>query len=946
MQSSIKAFEALRSFSPQTLATSEKFSNQPGAIFIQLTLTDDETDTPWVRVVNVKGEPVNCDYRTQSGGRRGAIKAMQQVEESLDDRFNWGDSTGLDAGFNLREAPELLPVLARCDALVDSAMQPIKAVEETKELSLILKRYKDQPLWKAEYALTEDGKKTPSPLQDDPVFLSDRYLFSGSHLFQHQSSGGSPAQNHLFADTVPDSDLETFLSLFASSYPNVPIRLGENWSERGEPVLARPGIGFREVDEEGTLYLELLDIVEPLSETFIREFDIAALVVRREGQLIRHEIDYSVSFEARRRLTAELEKLERKAKKDPQAWLAVDDSGTLLLSRELAQTFLQKELGRLANEFKIMGGKHLLRYKVRYSRPKLKLNLRGGSGIDFLEGDGSLELEGERISILSALSEYRKNGYIQMSDGNRALLDENYMARLERLFKKKGKQLRVSFFDLPLIEEKLEARMEASELPKVREIFEGFNEIPKRHVPLPRFKGKLRPYQKSGLQWIDYLYAHKLGGCLADDMGLGKTIQAIALLSRIYPKVKRPTLIVMPRSLLFNWESELERFAPQLKVSTHHGTSRDWEKAAEAQIILTTYGTIRSEIETIVKTRFHAVLLDESQAIKNTQAQTTRAVLSLEADFRLALSGTPVENNLSELYSLFSFLNPSMFRTRAEFERDYVGPVEKNGDPEAAEELRRKIRPFLLRRIKQEVLDDLPEKVEQTLYVDMAPEHLKHYETRRRFYKEIIRKEVEAQGLARSRLTILEAMLELRQIATIPEVKTEGAVRSSKIERLIEATTEAAANGHKCLIFSNFLGGVELVCDALKQEEIPHLSMTGASNNRQALVEQFQEDPALRAFVMTLKTGGVGLNLTAADHVFILDPWWNQSAESQAIDRAHRMGQRNAVFTYRLITRGTIEEKILLLQQKKRALVDQIITTDSESFKQLDESDIEALFAD
>lgn len=454
----------------------------------------------------------------------------------------------------------------------------------------------------------------------------------------------------------------------------------------------------------------------------------------------------------------------------------------------------------------------------------------------------------------------------------------------------------------------------------------------------------MRPYQREGLQWLDYLHTHKLGGCLADDMGLGKTIQAIALLTRIYPKVKAPSLLVMPRSLVFNWSREFERFAPSLKIATHYGTGRDWKKSLKAQIILTTYGTLRADIETIVSTKFHAVILDESQAIKNSQAQTTQAALALKAQFRLALSGTPIENNLGELFALFRFLNPAMFRNQSEFDRDYGTPIQKKDDQAAADELRRKIFPFILRRLKGDVLKDLPPKVEQTLYVDMGTEQKAHYENRRNFYQQVIRKEIDTHGLAKSQFAILEALLELRQIASVPESKTDGRIQSAKSERLLEALEEATSNGHKCLVFTNFLAGLEQISTALQTRGISHLSMTGATSNRQELVERFQNDTSIKAFIMTLKTGGVGLNLTAADTVFIFDPWWNTSAESQAVDRAHRMGQKNTVFTYRLIAKDSIEEKIQQLQQQKKQLVDQIVTTDGESFKQLSESDINTLF--
>jgi SNF2 family DNA or RNA helicase len=321
-------------------------------------------------------------------------------------------------------------------------------------------------------------------------------------------------------------------------------------------------------------------------------------------------------------------------------------------------------------------------------------------------------------------------------------------------------------------------------------------------------------------------------------------------------------------------------------------------------------------------------------------------VLALRCAFRLALSGTPIENNLGELYTLFRFLNPSMFGSGAEFERDYVAPIQRTGDKAAAQEMRRKINPFILRRLKADVLKELPPKVEQVLRVEMGAEQRKFYETRRRFYQELIQGEIQRKGLAKSRFAVLEALLELRQIATVPESKSDGAIVSAKREMLEGALQEAVLNNSKCLVFTNFLAGVEQVCTLLNELDIEHVSMTGATSNRAQLVERFQNDPQLKVFVMTLKTGGVGLNLTAADTVFILDPWWNTSAETQAIDRTHRIGQKKTVFTYRLIAENSIEEKIMKLQQHKKELVDMVVSPDGATLKSLSEEDIDHLLGD
>ena len=396
----------------------------------------------------------------------------------------------------------------------------------------------------------------------------------------------------------------------------------------------------------------------------------------------------------------------------------------------------------------------------------------------------------------------------------------------------------------------------------------------------------------------------------------------------------------MPKSLLVNWEREVAKFAPQLKTYQYYGHNRNLSKAIKKDLILTTYAVVRNDIEKLQDLEFFYVVLDESQNIKNFQAQTTKAMMLLQSKHRLALSGTPIENNLSELYSLFRFLNPGMFGTLSQFNQKFMSPIQKHNDQLAMRHLRKKIYPFILRRLKQDVLDDLPDKTEQVLYVEMSKEQKKVYEERRQFYKQAIKQQIAEKGLQQSRFFVFQALNELRQIASIPEHYSDQAIASSKLETLIEHLFEAISNGHKVLIFVNYLAAIESISEKLDAEGISFVSMTGATRNRQILVDQFQGDPNCKAFLMTLKTGGTGLNLTAADRIFIFDPWWNVAAENQAIDRAHRIGQQNKVFAYKLITQHTIEEKILELQNLKKALFDNVIGADSSSLKSLDEEDI------
>ncbi|MBQ8520082.1 MAG: DEAD/DEAH box helicase, partial [Bacteroides sp.] len=435
------------------------------------------------------------------------------------------------------------------------------------------------------------------------------------------------------------------------------------------------------------------------------------------------------------------------------------------------------------------------------------------------------------------------------------------------------------------------------------------------------------------------------GGCLADYMGLGKTLQTIAMLARIYPKTKMPTLIVMPRSLLFNWQNEIQRFAPQLTTYTYYGVQRDMKQALESQLILTTYAVLRNDVETFCKQSFHYVILDESQNIKNLSSQTTQAVMLLHAKHRLALSGTPIENNLTELYSLFRFLNPAMFGSIEDFNTHYTYPIQRDNDKEAMQALRRKIFPFMLRRLKKDVLKELPDRIEQTLFVEMEKNHADFYEERRKFYYQHVKQTISSEGIQKSQFVMFQALNELRRIASVPESMSNGDITSPKMNTLIDMLTDAVSNGHKVVVFFNYIAGIELVSEKLDEAGIDFACMTGSTHDRKGVVERFQNDPKCKILLMTLKTGGVGLNLTAADTVFIFEPWWNKAAEEEAINRLHRFGQKAKVLCYSLITQNTIEEKIRLLQQQKAELFAGLIGNDASSTKQLTEEDIQFILS-
>ncbi|MCC5788521.1 MAG: DEAD/DEAH box helicase family protein [Opitutales bacterium] len=894
----------------------------------------------YLRVVDPKGKSLQVGYRSYNGWERETLLALEEENQKNIHDFSWGTEGEIEEGFPLNEKSPVIEPLLHCRNLQNDQGETLRIHPFPMECGFRMQRVNEFS-WRGEWFL--EGTEAPTEPLRDFAFIGDRHLLHGTTIYSTNSLGRRYATAPFFEETIPAGQINPFLSLFASSFPGIPVESEFFTWQETSPVPARPTILFREVDEEAHLHFDLTESIEGLPVEFLRDYELSqsALLDHDENLVRVREIHYGEALESRDALLTMLRRTLRRTKSD-KSFLYENEEGGFLLGPDLAETFLTEYLPTLAGTFRIFGAEKLKRYRIVHQKPTLKVRL--GNGIDYLDGDADLEIGEEKISLMDALAQYQKNRFLLLSSGEKAVLDEQYIKRLQRLFKKKAKGVRVSFFDLPLVEEMLEEKADREALPPSKEIFSGFNALENRPLRLTRFQGTLRDYQKAGVKWMEYLYENRLGGCLADDMGLGKTIQTIALLSRIYPKVKRPSLLVMPRSLLFNWSRELETFAPHLNFTIHHGVSRDWKKNKKNQIILTTYGTLRSDIKAIQPEKFHTVVLDESQAIKNDQTQTTKAVHLLQADFRLALSGTPVENHLGELFNLFRFLNPAMFPQRAEFDRSYTQPIQSSGDPEAAHELRRKVYPFLLRRLKKQVLKDLPDKVEQVLFVDMNEKQKKHYEKRRRFYQEIVRGEMKKSGLAKSQLVIFEALSELRQIASVPEAKTDGHIPSAKKDRLREALEESISNGHKALVFSNFLAGVDQVSEFLGSHDIPHLRMTGATTDRARLVEQFQKDSSIKVFVMTLKTGGLGLNLTAADTIYILDPWWNTAAESQAVDRAHRIGQKQTVFTFRLIARNTIEEKILELQKRKQNLVDQVVASDQSAFKNLSEDDVEHLF--
>ncbi|AKV04749.1 Helicase, SNF2/RAD54 family [Labilithrix luteola] len=463
-------------------------------------------------------------------------------------------------------------------------------------------------------------------------------------------------------------------------------------------------------------------------------------------------------------------------------------------------------------------------------------------------------------------------------------------------------------------------------------------------------RATLRPYQKRGLAWLQFLKRLGAGGVLADDMGLGKTITTLALLA--WSKEThgpRPSLVVCPTSLVGNWVRETERFTPGLRVLVLHGSSRT-DKIDELMaydLVVTTYGVLRRDVGHLATMRFRCVVLDEAQNVKNASAATTRAAARLDADMRIALSGTPVENRLTELWSIMSFANPGMLGTASDFEERYETPISNFPDGTVAEELRGIVRPFVLRRTKAEVLSDLPPKTEVERPLVLGHRQKAHYDALAFAVREAVKTNIEKRGLARSRLSVLTAILRLRQMACDPRLvdPTLPATDSVKRAAFLELVRDLALEGRRALVFSQFVELLTLWRQDLDRMGIRYEYLDGASTDRDAIVERFQTGDA-RLFLLSLKAGGAGLNLTAADTVIHCDPWWNPAVEDQATDRAYRIGQTKPVTVIRLLTAGTIEEKVGLLKSKKREIADAIMGSDAEGLGTLDEDDLRGLLGD
>jgi non-specific serine/threonine protein kinase len=849
-----------------------------------------------------------------------------------------------------------LPILGRIDApifLIEAQKfrRQLRVLADMVEIEAALGRAQDNFILQA--GLEVNGqvftteKESLSILSNNPA-----WVIAGSFLAPIKNPQNLPLLS-TFPVNIPAGQEKDFRERFLRDIAErMPVK-GDviAWEDvAGDPV---PRLYLR--DESNSLYAglsfaygdyEIAASLQPEERTVI---DIPGSwgMVRVKRNVERENEYYQI-------LTAPKYRLKRAGRENPP--------GTFeLRARTHPFDFLVDSIPLLTQAgFEIFGEEKLKAGKINRNPPKISLHI--SSGLDWFDLEAMVHYGDQEVSLRDIYKALRKDErYVKLADGSIGQIPETWLARYRHLFaltEETETGLRVAEYHLPLVDTLLADAAETQLVPEFqqrREHLRSFDHI--RSQPIPTgFVGELRPYQKAGLDWLHFLEEYGFGGCLADDMGLGKTIQVLAFLQSrrerdFQAEPDRPrlaSLLVVPKSLLANWQREAARFTPDLRFLEYVGNTRlkDHVAFTDYDVVLTTYGTMLRDIELLRGYRFDYAILDESQAIKNPMAQASKAARLLNAAHRLVMTGTPVENNTYELWSQFAFLNPGLLGSQEYFRRQFTFPIESDHNEEIAHLLRQLIYPFILRRTKEQVAPDLPPRSERVLYTDMEPAQKKLYTQTRDRYRGILLGLVEEEGVDNVRMKILEGLLRLRQISIHPAL-VEPAYRGGapKFELLFEIIQTLKAENHKALIFSQFVETLRLVREGLDVMKIPYAYLDGRTHDRQAQVDRFQGEPELRLFLISLKAGGVGLNLTAADYVIHLDPWWNPAVEMQASDRAHRIGQDKPVFIYKIIARDTVEEKILQLQEKKRALVQQLISTEESFFKSLTASDVKALFS-
>lgn len=833
----------------------------------------------------------------------------------------------------LADNPSIIRLITLCDNLVNGKMEKMEVKDVALDVYLHISRQN------LEYYVASFSAANINTFIENFKMLSDEYIIAGNIIYPITPIGARFALLHEFIQSMPVDKINQYLSVFYSYFENVKLTFEMKHCQiiyrDDHKKMLKPTILINDVLDDKSLSFKVIhslpdfdsDLTEDIKLYYIAELDKRGILSLWNVTYKKPESDIKI-----------IHKSIYPYCKTKGEWEDLRDGvDSFVLPQHLASKFLEHCLPALSLMYRVVGTKNLEKVTIKRVQPRIKMMV--SYGVDFFLGVPKVQIGDVELNLVEFLRKYQDNEFIDLSNLEKGVINNKLLKRLKRICEdvdKKTGQYKFSFFDVPAIEKLLNCQLEGKEIKPVRAFYEGMAELSSQPSLMPNVNAKLRGYQEEGLKWLYYLYQNNRNGCLADDMGLGKTLQVIALLALVQKESQQPAIIIMPNSLIFNWENELKRFAPQLSYYVYYGKNRNLDDAAKANIILTTYTIVRLDAPKLKDSQFHYVILDESQAIKNYEALTTKAVRLLNGSHKLALSGTPIENNITELYSLFSFLEPTMFGDFKKFKENYLAPI-MEGNRSFTEELRARVFPFIMRRMKEDVLNDLPDLSENVIYVEMNENQKKLYEVKRKIALGLI-------GNSKMQVSFFETLSELRRIASIPEVASNGKIASPKADLLTDRICQTLhGNKKKVVVFFHYLGGIETMKKRLDEYHIGYDIITGATHNRKRIIEKFNTDEKCRVLLMTLKTGGVGLNLTVADTVFIFEPWWNKAAEIQGIDRLHRIGQKQKVFSYSIIAKGSIEERILELQELKTDLCNEIIRADKNGGKLLTEEDMKYL---
>ena len=837
--------------------------------------------------------------------------------------------------------------------LWEESEQPVR-IESTPMRLQLRPKFTDEGL-SFDIMLGREGKVPFSILNQNVSFYGHLPLWVClKHSFYPVQTGLKPSLiQELVASppVIPHADISEFLDRVWTQIPASDLHGQDEFLERMQPIFVPANYNPKLfLNEEGSLLtLEIQNIYET------EHGDISLPGPNQDLQTGSYQFE-GKSFLIRRDQEEEEALLTTLMDMNFQP----RSNSIWFLEPEEAITFLLDAYPKLVEAYRVYGEKDLARYKVRLTPPNVVATVETQEEDKWFNLEINVEYDDISVPIDKIWKAWTQGKrYVQLKDGSYTSLPESWLEKLGHklialgLDPEKPPKKRFENFEAPVLDKILEDIPETTSdgfWDTLRDKINDFQEI--KQVEKPKgLDATLRPYQLQGVSYLNFLREYHFGGILADEMGLGKTIQTLTFLQYMKEQGhKGPNLIIVPTSVLPNWEREAQKFVPDMTRLVIYGARREnlFKKIESSELIITTYALLRRDLDELMKFEFNAIILDEAQNIKNPNTITARSVRKMQARFRLCLSGTPIENTLLELWSLFEFLMPGFLGSQASFQKGFVKPI-KDGDDDSLGYLKARVKPFILRRTKNEVAKDLPPKIENIYYSALLDDQRDLYAALAKKLKEQVLQDVDEKGIGQSQISILDALLKLRQICCHPRLLKldmpgfNANLSSGKFEAFKDLVTSIIDDGHKVLVFSQFVQMLHIIRNWLHMVEIPFCYLDGTSKDRFEQVDKFNNTPEIPIFLISLKAGGTGLNLTAADYVIHYDPWWNPAVEDQATDRTHRIGQTRQVFAYKMICENTVEEKILKLQESKKGIADSIIPGQS-AWKSLTRSDLEMLF--